>query len=707
MSDLDRLFYWRGIAPDFYNFRGELTPVPIENRLKLLQAMGVNTDDPGAVAQEAFELDIKPWQSWLPPLELISAIGGYADINFPPEELGENFRWRLNTESGELINQGVFVPAELEEVGDYVHEGRRYTRRRLQLGHLDANYYDFELCGERRSQTTKLAAAPEQAWLPDWAGDQQAKPWGLLIQLYTLKSNHNWGIGDFSDLQRLIIESSNWGVDVIGLNPFHALQSNLKHDYSPYNPSDRRFLNALYIDVEQACGFDTKFVNEDAINNERQRSHVNFEAQRQLKYQALWYCFNNYLSAGKREVFVRYIEQSDNTLLDFANYQVQNNWAPESIQRNSGNKKDLLKSLQMLLLSQSEHQLLAFYCYLQWQSDEQFELCQKAADAAGMSLGLVRDLAVGANGGGCEVQSNGKLFCHDASVGAPPDPLALTGQNWGLPPMDPAELRRTGFAHYIKLLRSNMTHCGALRIDHAMSLYRLWWCPPGATADKGAYIYYPFKELLGLLCLESHLHKCAIIAEDLGIVPEEFKLEMQRTGLYSNKVFYFEKVAEDRFKHPRDYAHHALAMLNNHDVPTIVSWWNASDLELRDSLDLLGNNNTLENAQALRERERCHLLSLMQADNMLPVSWSVNDSGKAADVDLVHAILRFVSQASSQFFMVQLEDLMMMDAPVNVPGTYLEHENWSRRLQFSLEELFADDILHSLFDSITTLRKSI
>jgi len=180
-----------------------------------------------------------------------------------------------------------------------------------------------------------------------------------------------------------------------------------------------------------------------------------------------------------------------------------------------------------------------------------------------------------------------------------------------------------------------MHHCGALRIDHAMSLYRLWWCAKDQTADNGAYIHYPLKEMVGLLCLESYLNKCVVIAEDLGIVPDEFRAVMNETKFYSNRVFYFEKNNDTELKHPRDYERHALAMLDNHDLPTLCSWWNATD------------------------------------------------------------------------YMIQLEDLLMMNDPVNVPGTYLEYQNWSRKLDKNIEDIFSNEDIDRLLRRVSSTRTNI
>ncbi len=703
MSDLDRLFYWRGIAPDFYSFRGELTPVPIENRLKILQAMGVDTSSPESIAREAFDLDIKPWLSWLPPLEVVKASEPTVNINFHPDELSLQFNWCISQDD-DTLQKGTFAPSELAEVGNYIHQGVRYSRRSLPVEALPPNYYHIALCRGDKREVTQLAIVPERAYSPDWVDQDDVKLWGFVIQLYTLRSNTNWGIGDFSDLAQLIEKGAQFGVDIIGLNPFHALQTDLKHNFSPYSPSDRRFLNPLYIDVPLSPGYDDEFRDDERIAFLRQEPFVDYEAMRALKYTALYACFEVF-AAESTQALAEFVAEAPASLIDFINYEVASNWQPEDVLVQPVRREPFIKALNSESSALPPEMILAgFHAYLQWVATTQLEQCQALAESKQMKVGLVRDLAVGASGGGAEVQTSGHLFCHDASVGAPPDPLALTGQNWGIPPMDPAELRRTAFSHYIDLLRENMAHCGALRIDHAMSLYRLWWCPPGATADKGAYIYYPLDEMIGLLCLESHLKECVVIAEDLGVVPDEFRAAIAQVGFFSNRVFYFEKWSDTEFKHPTEYEPHALAMLDNHDVPTITSWWNGSDLSLRYALDLLEANTDMSDLIAHRMREKQNLVKKLSDDGLLPEHWLGAPLDHKIDQALVNAIVLYASQAKSKFYILQLEDLLLMDDPVNVPGTFLEHRNWSRKLHKSLEDIFSDTGIQSTLRAIAIKR---
>ena len=703
MSDLDRLFYWRGIAPDFYSFSGQLTPVPIENRVNILQAMGVDTSTPESIAKAAYELDIKPWLSWLPPLEVLALGHLSVDINLRPEDLEEVFSWVITGEGGQCY-RGSFKPADCPEVGDYTHEGVRFSRRSLAICALAIGYYKIEITQDRRTESTVLAVVPDAAYIPASIEQSSSGLWGFIIQLYTLRSQTNWGIGDFTDLRNLLRYGAKYGVDVVGLNPFHALQVDLDHNSSPYSPSDRRFLNPLYIDVEQVDGYDPSYGSPETILRLRNDGNVQYSTVRELKYTALYQCFEHYALKLQTAALVEFIERNDDALADYVNYESRCNWVHSGVPVSAATHRELISALKSSNNVSPELMMPLFYTYLQWISEEQLQQCQVFAESLGMKVGLVRDLAVGASGGGAEVQTNRQLFCDDAAIGAPPDPMALTGQNWGIPPIEPAEFRRTGFRHFITLLRSNMAHCGALRIDHAMSLFRLWWCPPGESADKGAYIYYPFKELLGLLCLESHLNRCVIIAEDLGSVPDEFRQAMTRTKLFGNRVFYFEKWNEHEFKHPSDYDRHALAMLSNHDVPTVVSWWDTTDLQLRARLKMLGENADIDQLVQSRNKEKSSVLALLDGEGLLPESWQHKSVDASANDELIFAIIRYAIRANSSFFMLQLDDLMLMDAPVNVPGTFLEHANWCRKLERTLDELFNDNKVDELLSSISHYR---
>lgn len=713
MSDLDRLFYWRGVSPEFINYRGEHTEVSVENRLKLLRAMGFDSSNPKQVSEAVYQLDVVPWHSWAAPLELVKHRKGIVCLNFHPDDLLRPFKLTLS--SSNRVCEFSFIPNEYDEVGDYQDGQSRYSRRAIPIGDLEIGYYSATLLCVDVALSFQIACVPDSAYLRvnddfDDTTDIRPDPWGFIIQLYTLRSEDNWGIGDFEDLKDLVYLAAENGADIIGLNPFHALQVDLDHNFSPYSPSDRRFLNPLYIRVQEAPGYSFSSVNIEEITELRASDNVEYTRIRDLKYSSLLQCFNlAMVEPSLKKAFLSYLQEGGEHLFAFARYEQRHNWSPDFSVHSA-----FSEILECLNDEEFEYNVgeeagqrytTLFYCYMQWVAEMQLEACHQASIDCGMRVGLVRDLAVGASRVGSEVLTNKALFCMDASIGAPPDPLALTGQNWGVPPMDPVSLKQSAYQHFIDLLRFNMTHCGALRIDHAMSLLRLWWCPPDAKADEGAYVYYPLDVLSGLLCLESHLNKCEIIAEDLGVVPEAFKDAVHSGHFFGNRVFYFEKWNDSEFKWPDQYDHHTLAMVSNHDVPTLISWWNGTDLALRNELDLLGENADLNELLAARHREKENIISQLAKSKMLPMSWQGREADSAADEDIVFTLMAYLSRAKSKYFVIQLEDLMLMDAPVNVPGTFSEHLNWSRKLKMDIHDVFNQSSVKELFTAITETRK--
>lgn len=717
MSDLDQLMYWRGVSAEYTNYRGERVEVPLENRVNLLKAMGVNVSSDEAIKSEAYRLDVEPWKHWFPKLSITPAGDDCAfEINLAPEDEQRDLNWRLSDLDGNLVKSGELHYQELVETGEYLFEAERYSRRRVPVGKLSPNYYLLNVSSEEKSESTLLVVYPSTVYQSPWSINGE-KLWGVIIQLYTLRSERNWGIGDFTDLRELIGALAKKGADAIGLNPLHALSTHLEDSFSPYSPSDRRFINPLYIDPFWVTDCDEQAkleVDETALSKLRKSDRVHYKEVRSLKYPVYQVMFDRFIAVeehGRTErfdSFQAYVQETGESLLQFAFYEACHQEWPGAryVLRNKEKFSTVTRDLfsRESWSSSGGTRAILFHSYLQWLAQEQLQACQTTAEKSGMRLGLIRDLAVGADGAGAEVSTNALSFCKAASVGAPPDPLAQTGQNWGLPPLIPSELRRTGFRHFIDLLQTNMKSCGALRIDHAMSLMRLWWCPPGKTADHGAYVYYPFHEMMGLLALESYLNKCTVIAEDLGVVPDEFRQALDHMQILTNKVFYFEKVFHDKFKNPEDYEPHALAMVNNHDVPTLVSWWNGTDLVLRNALNLLEEGVSYEDICELRERDKENLMAALFEATLYPETWHGRPLDSPADAALIDSILVYCARTSSKLFVLQLEDLLLMESPVNVPGTFKEHDNWQRKLSASVAEIFSDKRVDELLSRVDETR---
>lgn len=312
-------------------------------------------------------------------------------------------------------------------------------------------------------------------------------------------------------------------------------------------------------------------------------------------------------------------------------------------------------------------------CFEQWLCDRQLARAAARGKAAGLSLGLYRDLAVGAAPDGGEVLAERDLFMHGASVGAPPDPFAEGGQVWGLPPPNPLAMARSGFEAFKSLLRANMRHAGALRIDHVMALQRLFVVPEGRPALDGAYLSYPLDDLLGELALESFRAKCLVIGEDLGTVPDGIREKLALANVLSYRVLFFERWGDD-FAPPAAYPRKALACASTHDLPTLIGWRRGADIEEKAALGLL-SPEAAEAEQRRRQSDMARLAKALAADNGLPA-----DGGDLPDPDFVAAVHAFLAKTPSALALVQIDDLLGETNAVNLPGTDRERPNWRRKL---------------------------
>ena len=323
-----------------------------------------------------------------------------------------------------------------------------------------------------------------------------------------------------------------------------------------------------------------------------------------------------------------------------------------------------------------------------------------------MPIGLYRDLAVGVAEGGAETWCDRELYCLKASVGAPPDILGPLGQNWGLPPMDPHVIAARAYEPFIELLRANMQNCGALRIDHVMSVLRLWWIPYGETADHGAYVHYPVDDLLSILALESKRHNCMVIGEDLGTVPVEIVSKLRDSGVYSYKVLYFENDLEKNFRAPEAYPEQSMAVATTHDLPTLRGWWDSGDLTLGKTLGLYPDEVMLRGLYQDRELSKQGLLDALHEHGCLPKRTGHKASLMSMTPTLNRGLQRYIADSNSALLGLQPEDWLDMPEPVNIPGTSYQYKNWRRKLSTSLEAMFADDGVNKLIKDLDKRRKA-
>ncbi|MDG2722831.1 4-alpha-glucanotransferase, partial [Vibrio parahaemolyticus] len=555
--------------------------------------------------------------------------------------------------------------------------------------------------------------------------NQHKKLWGPSIQLYTLRTQHNWGIGDFGDLKQLVSDIASRGGDFIGLNPIHSLFPANPEGASPYSPSSRRWLNIMYIDVSSVPEFALSAEAQQRVGSAefQQRlqkardSHwVNYTEVSQLKMSVLPLLFSEFKArhldknTDRARAFLDFVEKGGESLLHQAAFDALH---ADLHAEDSGvwgwpvfpEKYRTFDAVGTQKYIKDNQDRVHLYMYLQWIADDQIKEAQALAEEKGMAVGLYRDLAVGVADSGSETWADEGNLVLDASIGAPPDILGPLGQNWGLPPLNPQVLEATGYDAYIKLLRANMKHCGALRIDHVLGLLRLWWIPKGEKATEGAYLYYPVEDMLAILALESHRHQCSVIGEDLGTVPDEIVDILRDAGVHSYKVFFFETSKEDGgFISPKHYAEQSMAALCTHDMPTLRGFWHCDDLKMGREIGLYPDEKQLEGLFADRLKCKQGILDSVRWHGYLPEGIGHDAQFVPMDSYLSEALQLHVAAGDSALLSVQLEDWLEMDQPVNIPGTVDEYPNWRRKLSMNLDEIFSREDVNRISKRLTEVR---
>ena len=721
-ESLERLRCACGIAPGFTDYRGQTRPLSEASLRALLAALGHDAGhdaaDPGGLAAAAEALEEV---DWVRVLDRIVVLRGSTRVPFTVlAPLLPSIAWRVETEHGETL-RGEFDPASLPVLAERGLRGLWYVRLALDLPELPLGYHRLWLdkADGVPLGSTRLVVAPERCHQPE-AMAAGARLWGPAIQLYTLRSARNWGIGDFTDLKGFATAAAALGADVVGLNPLHALFPADPALCGPYSPSSRRFLNVLYIDPEAVPEFAEAHearrqvampAFQARLASLRATAFVDYEGVASCKLEVLRALYREFRARAPRErrfKFDEFMKKHGQELEKYALFHaIQDHFAAAG---NIGGwpawptgYHDPDGAAARAFMA-AEPDAVEFHCWLQWLAAQQLEAAEAVARGAGMRLGLYCDLAVGPNGGGAETWGEAGLFPPGATVGAPPDPLAPQGQDWGIPPFHPQALRERGYAPFIGLLRANMPPGGALRIDHVMMLFRLWWVPRGAPSSAGGYVHYRLDELMALVALESVRQRCLVIGEDLGTVPPEVRVAMSAHGVYSYRVLFFERNAAGGFRPPGEYPRESLATVSTHDLPPLPSFWAGTDIDLRERLSLYPEPDQARQERVARAVARAGLLGWLAAEGLAPEGLSADDDSLVAGWRIVPALQRCLALSPAGLLMVQPEDWLGMDTPVNVPGTHQEYRNWARKLSTEWPEFMARPALRRLGEALCAAR---
>jgi glycogen operon protein len=528
--------------------------------------------------------------------------------------------------------------------------------------------------------------APPKAWLPPQLRDG-GRAFGIATQLYATRGKTDQGIGDFTVLGDLGAEAARQGASMVVINPIHALFAGERGRASPYQPNDRRFLDPIYLDVgrlgEDGTGraHDLFNTHSGAFAAQGATPDVSYRNVWGLKQQVLERSFTDFeaevLANPEGEAaqnFERFIAGGGATLERFAIFEAISETRPNEPWMRWGDGLADAFSPGVESFAWAHRGRVRFHQYLQYLCDLQLAATDRRVRSVGLGIGIMRDLAIGGAPDGAEVWTQPDLYVNGVSIGAPPDLLATTGQIWGLPPVDPHRLTRTGFAAFATLLAANMRHAGGMRIDHAMGLTRLFWVPDGAEGKDGAYVAYPFKDLLGQVTLESNRAECLVVGEDLGTVPRGFREPLAEADIQAYRVLFLEREGLG-FNKPSAYAQNALSCISTHDLPTFAGWWEGADLHERALLNIIPME-TIADALATREDEKKELIKALVAEGFLE---DPGDKELKAE-DIVPAAHAFVASARSTLVVAQTDDLAGERIAVNLPGTSNERPNWRRKI---------------------------
>lgn len=663
MSDelLAELANSAGLNIDWTDANGRPQRVGADAQRSLLESLGYPAQSPQQVRESLAELQQRQAQSSLAPLMTLELQQAAALPGF-----------RADT------------PYKLTREDGSVHTGRLDAQGRISAGEVPG-YHRLEI-GE---QVLTLAVAPTACRkVEDLCGNRRA--WGLTAQLYSLRRKGDGGLGDTLALEELARHAAGLGAEALAISPVHAMFKAYPQQYSPYSPSSRLFFNVLYAAPENLLGPDTVQraiadcgIQEEMARLERQEL-VDWPAVSAVRHRLLAQLYHNFRKKDGALLghFVTFCDAGGDTLLQHCRFEALQG---HMLRRGeSGDWRQWPAALrdphspEVHRFASEYSDEIGLHAFSQWLVSSGLHSAHEVATSAGMCIGLIADLAVGADAGGSQAWSRQGELLADLSVGAPPDILNRNGQNWGVAAFSPEGLRRHGFRAFIEMLQANLAHAGGIRIDHVMGLQRLWVIPQGAEPQDGAYLRYPLTDLLRLLALESHRHRALIIGEDLGTVPEGLREELARRNILGMQVLLFEQ-RDGRFIAPQHWSKTALATTSTHDLPSLKGWLAGHDIDWRLRA---GHSRAEQEAddRAERQRESAALLAALDEHAQL--------QGRHDDADAaLLAGIGYLGSTPAPLVLLPLEEVTGSEQQPNLPGPGDIHPNWRRRYAAPASEL--------------------
>jgi 4-alpha-glucanotransferase len=680
-ESLARLARAHGVAPEFQEFNGGPRQVSAATLVGVLGALGVDATSPERVEVALRHAEDVPWRRVLPPV-VVTRRSQETTVPVHVTHGDPVHAWvELDAADGHG-RRAAGAPAErvdLAQADAYVDprtvDGRQVGRATFVVpAGLPLGWHLLRTSGPSGEAASPLAVTPDRLELPARLEDPDARrAWGLMVQLYSVRSRQSWGAGDLRDLADLAwLSGHEAGAQFVLVNPLHAAEPVPPLTPSPYLPTTRRFVNPLYLRVEDVA--ETAYLSsadralvewsaEQAIALDTDDGPIDRDVVWAAKKAALEVVFAVPRTPARQSAFDDFRRREGRGLEDFAL------WCALVEQHGPGPWPAELRDPAAPGALRARTELadrVEFFCWLQWLADQQLATVQRTAHAAGMSLGVMHDLAVGVHPRGADVWALGSVLARGASVGAPPDMYNQQGQNWSQPPWHPAELERVAYRPYRDMLRTVLRHAGAVRIDHIIGLFRLWWIPQGNAASDGTYVRYDHDAMIGILALEAHRAGAVVIGEDLGNVEPGARHYLADRGVLGTSILWFEKEDGGGPLPPEHYRRLALSSVTTHDLPPTAGYLAEEHVALRERLGLLTEPVAQVRRAARLEREA--MVAALRTRGL------VGDDPSEREV--VEALHRYVLATPSVLVGVSLADAVGERRAQNQPGTDQEYPNW-------------------------------
>ena len=687
-----------GVQSVYWDIWGQEHRPESATQSAILSALDLPATDPVTLDAAIRQRVLSSHLAFLSPTVVVSTDAPYVPlcVSHPFHESPDN-QWSLTLENGSVLT-GVYSVRESATVS---FEGTKYDCLALGLPtDLPLGYHQLSLIyGDRRAEA-KLVYCPAAA--PALPANQRIS--GIAISLYGLRSGRNWGVGDSTDLQNFATWAhQNAGASFVALNPLHAISNRLPYNASPYLPNCSFYRNFLYIDVERVPGFAESRVCQAIFHARvaerealRQAPLVQYEVVARLKLRFLKQLYREFrLLQTDQADFRAYLQAEGNLLRQYAVYcaidETLHKQNPEFwIWPDWPTDFQDPYSPTVQAFAAAHPRLVEFYSWLAWTVDAQLADVQRHTKAIGMSIGLYHDLALATDCCGSDLWAHRPFYIHGCRVGAPPDGFSPQGQDWGFPPPNALRHQQDGFQLFAAAIRNNCRHGGALRMDHVMRFFRLYWIPEGQNATAGTYVKEQWQELLHIIALEAHRAGVIIIGEDLGTVEDYVRQALAQCNILSYRLLYFERGPNGSFKRPDEYPQLAIVSSTTHDLPTLAGFWTGRDIESRRAANLVDEAGYRAQWTS-REQDKQQLLTVLHELQLLPSNYPDHIRHvPELSGELHNAVIGFLAATPAQVLVLNQEDLTKETEQQNLPGATWQYPNWQRKMRYTIEELYSD-----------------